>query len=104
AAALRLWAQLFISSESLKCLLWHRCHEIRYAVLQYNFANGSKVDKMLEKITLALGDNCSHRMTAVRWYREFQRETVTLEDAEKAGMLRTSVTEENATAVRKILD
>lgn len=81
---------------------WSR-NEIR-AVLRYNFARGLDVDQCLEEMTLALGDDCPHRTTIFRRYREFKRGNFSLEDAERTGRPPTSVTEENITAVRKMLD
>ena len=81
---------------------WSRS-EIR-AVLRYNFARGLSIDQCLEEKTPALNNDCPHRTTIFRWYREFQRGNFTLEDATREGMPRTSVAEENITAVRKMLD
>lgn len=81
---------------------WSR-NEIR-TVLRYNFVRGLNIDQCLEEMTLALDDDCPHRTTIFRWYREFQRGNFTLEDSERPGRPRTSVTEENVTAVRKMLD
>ncbi|CAH1955921.1 unnamed protein product [Acanthoscelides obtectus] len=53
---------------------------------------------------LALNNDCPHCTTIFRWYREFQKSNFTLEDAEREGRARTSVTEENIPAVRKMLD
>ncbi|CAH2011188.1 unnamed protein product [Acanthoscelides obtectus] len=36
-------------------------------------------------MTLGLKDECPHRKTIFRWYREFQRGNFTLEDAERKG-------------------
>ncbi|CAH1984861.1 unnamed protein product [Acanthoscelides obtectus] len=55
-------------------------------------------------MTLALKNDCPHRTTIFRLYREFQRHNFTLEVAETEGRPQTSVTEENITAVRKMLD
>ncbi|KAF2884802.1 hypothetical protein ILUMI_21373 [Ignelater luminosus] len=81
---------------------WSRS-EIR-AVLRYNFVCGLSIDQCLEEMTRALNNDCPHRTTIFRWFREFQRGNFTLEDAEREGKPRTSVTEENITAVRKMLD
>ncbi|CAH2000755.1 unnamed protein product [Acanthoscelides obtectus] len=54
-------------------------------------------------MTLALKNDCPYLTTIFRWYREFQRGNFTLEDAEREGRPRTSVTEENITAVRTML-
>ncbi|CAH2011305.1 unnamed protein product [Acanthoscelides obtectus] len=48
---------------------------------------------------LALKNDCPHRTTIFRWYKEFQRGNFTLEDAEREGRPQTSVTEENITAI-----
>ncbi|GLH05037.1 Mariner Mos1 transposase [Gryllus bimaculatus] len=55
-------------------------------------------------MTFALGDVFPHRTKIFRRYREFRRRNFSLEDAERAGRPRTSATEENIAAVRKMLD
>lgn len=81
---------------------WSRS-EVR-AILKYNFARGLSIDQCLEEIKLVLDSDCPHRTTIFRWYREFERGNFNLEDAEREGRPRTSVTEENISAVRKMLD
>ncbi|CAH1966877.1 unnamed protein product, partial [Acanthoscelides obtectus] len=43
-------------------------------------------------MTLALKNDCPHRMTICRLYGEFQRGNSTLEDAEREARPRTSLT------------
>lgn len=40
---------------------------------RYNFVCGLSIDQYLEKISLALCDDCSNRTTIFRWYGELQR-------------------------------
>lgn len=56
-----------------------------------------------DKLILTL-NNCPCRMSIFRWFREFQRGNFTLKEAKKTGNPRTSVTKEDVTNVRKILD
>lgn len=62
-----------------------------------------KCRSLLRITTLALDDDCLRRTTIFRWYRKFQRGNFSLEDAEKAGRSRMSVTEETVSAVKKML-
>ncbi|KAF2900210.1 hypothetical protein ILUMI_05976 [Ignelater luminosus] len=55
------------------------CSEIR-TVLRYNFVRGLSIDQCLEEMTPALNNDCPHRTTIFRWYREFQRGNFTLEE------------------------
>ncbi|CAH2007742.1 unnamed protein product [Acanthoscelides obtectus] len=57
--------------------------------------NVLSIDQSLEEMTLGLKNDCLHGTTIFRWYRESQRSNFTLEDAERKGRPRTSVTEEN---------
>ena len=41
-------------------------------ILRYNFLRGLTVDKILVEMSPILGDYCTSRVTAVRWYKEFQ--------------------------------
>jgi histone-lysine N-methyltransferase SETMAR len=74
------------------------------AILRYKFARGLSVDQCLEEMAPVLGDDCPHRTTIFRWYREFQRGNFSLEEAPMSGCPASSVTEEHIAAVRKMLE
>lgn len=74
------------------------------AILRYNFARGLTVDECLAEMLPVLGEDCPHRTTIFRWYREFGRGNFELEDAPRSGRPASSVSQENIVAVRKLLE
>ncbi|CAH1408195.1 unnamed protein product [Nezara viridula] len=73
-------------------------------ILRYNFARGLSIDQCFEEMVPVLGEDCPHRSTISRWYREFKRGNFQLEDAPRSGRPASAVTEENINAVRKLLE
>ena len=74
------------------------------AIIQQNFTRGLSVDECLEEMSPVFGENCPHRSTIFRWYKQFQRGKFRLEDEPRTGRPVEAVTPENIAAVEKLLN
>lgn len=57
---------LFVDSDSVKCMLCNRGHEITHSYILYNFVRGLSIEKYLEEMSLSLGDDCLYSTTIFR--------------------------------------
>ena len=74
------------------------------AMMFYDFKSGLKQQESLERLKQAFGDEAPSRATVYNWFAEFRRHRETLEDGERTGRPCSATTEENVTAVRKLVE
>ncbi|KAF2905431.1 hypothetical protein ILUMI_00745 [Ignelater luminosus] len=76
--------------------------EIR-TVLKYNFLRGLSIDKCVDELKNAMGDDCPHQTTVFRWYREFQGGDFSTNDKPRSGRLSDVVTPEVINKVSNLI-
>ena len=74
------------------------------AMIFYDFKSGLKQQQCLERLMNAFGAHAPSRATVYNWFAEFRRDRETLQDAERSGRPCSATTEENVTAVQKLVE
>ena len=74
------------------------------AMIFYDFKSGLKQQDCLERLMNAFGAQAPSRATVYNWFAEFRRHRETLQDAERSGRPCSATTEENVTAVQKLVE
>ncbi|CAH1977563.1 unnamed protein product [Acanthoscelides obtectus] len=73
------------------------------AIIYYNFQRQLSQQECLAELLSVFGNEAPHQSTISRWYGEFKRGRVSLSDDSRVGAPKTSVTQENVDAVRKLI-
>ncbi|CAH1977019.1 unnamed protein product [Acanthoscelides obtectus] len=73
------------------------------AIIYYNFQRQLSQQECLAELLSVFGNQAPHQSTISRWYEEFKRGRVSLSDDSRAGAPKTSVTQENVDAMRKLI-
>lgn len=74
------------------------------AVIFYNFTRGLSRKECFEEINRVFGDKSCSLATVKRWYNEFQRGRLSLNDNFRAPKPKTAVTEKNIGLVRNMIE
>ncbi|CAH1958315.1 unnamed protein product [Acanthoscelides obtectus] len=73
------------------------------AIIYYIFQRQLSQQECLAELLSVFGNEVPHQSTISRWYGEFKRGRVSLEDDPRVGAPKTAVTQENIDAVRKLI-
>ncbi|CAH1991124.1 unnamed protein product [Acanthoscelides obtectus] len=73
------------------------------AIIYYNFQRQVSQQECLAELLSVFSNEAPHQSTISRWYGEFKRGRVSLSDDPRVGAPKTTVTQENVDAVRKLI-
>ncbi|CAH1991303.1 unnamed protein product [Acanthoscelides obtectus] len=88
---------------------WNKCFEnyefLKHfrAIIYYNFQRQLLQEECLAELLSVFDNEAPHQSTISRWYEEFKRGRVSLNDDPRVGAPKTAVTQENVDAVRKLI-
>ena len=73
------------------------------AMIFYDFKAGLNQNECLQRLRLAVGNECPSHATVFRWFKQFCRGRNSLQDEEHTGRPSSAVIPDNVSAIRKIL-
>ena len=74
------------------------------AMIFFDFKSDLKQQECLERLMNAFGAHAPSRATVYNWFAEFRRHRETLQDAQRSERPCSATTEENVTAVQKLVE